>query len=67
MNDVQGFDINWDEIWWLNISSRNATTKSNEHRSKVESVELVETMKILKREVKRYREYNERIIRSQEY
>jgi hypothetical protein len=37
------------------------------YRKMVESVELVEKMKILKREVKRYIAYNERLIKNHEY
>jgi hypothetical protein len=42
----------------------NTDIKSNGRRRKVEPVEIVDNMKFLKKEVKHYREYNERMIRT---
>jgi len=66
MDDAQGSDIHGDEIKGLNIDLRSAKTNSNGNRSRVNSIELVETMKGLKKEVHRYREDNGRLIRAQE-
>jgi hypothetical protein len=44
----------------------NAETESNGHRSKVEPVELVETMRSLQKEVQSYRVDNERMMRAHE-
>jgi len=47
----------------LNIIFGNEETEYNGHRSKVETVELVETVRILRVEVWIYRDDNEIIIR----
>jgi hypothetical protein len=52
MEDSQGSYNHEDEIIGLHINLGNAETESNGHRSKVELVELVETMRSLQKEVK---------------
>jgi hypothetical protein len=47
MEDAQGYYNHEDEIISLSISLGNAMSKSNEHKIKVESMEMVETMRIL--------------------
>jgi len=55
------------EVRVLHVSKGNVETESKEHRDKVEPLELVETMRILQKEVQRYRVLdNERMIRAQE-
>jgi hypothetical protein len=66
MEDAQGSYNHEDEIKGLHISMGNVETESNGHRSKVEPMELVETMRSLQKEVQSYREDNERLIRAQE-
>jgi len=63
MDDAQGSYSHRDGIKELNINLGNPETKSNGHRSRVELVELI---KSLQREVKIYREDNERLIKFQE-
>jgi hypothetical protein len=63
MEDAQGSYIHEDEVKGLHVSMGNVETKSNGHRSRVEPIELVETMRSLQKEVKSYREYNERMMR----
>jgi hypothetical protein len=46
MEDSQGSYNHEDKIKGLHISLGNANTESNGHRSKLEHVELVDTMKI---------------------
>jgi hypothetical protein len=53
-------------VKWFHITLDNKEIESNGHRSKVELVELVETMKSLGLEVQSYRVGNERLIRAQE-
>jgi hypothetical protein len=60
MDDAQGSYSHEDEIRGLHVSMGNAETESNGHRSKVEPVELVETMRSLQKEVQSYRVDNER-------
>jgi hypothetical protein len=66
VDDAQGYYNHGDEIKELNINLENAEIECNGHRSKVESIELVEIMKCLKREVQSYRVDNERMIRDHE-
>jgi predicted RNase H-like nuclease (RuvC/YqgF family) len=65
MDDAQGSYNHEDEIKGLHISLGNVETESNGHRSRVEYVKLAKTMKRLQREVKSYKEENERLIRAQ--
>jgi len=62
MDGPQGSYSIGDEIRGLNISLGNVEIESNGHRRIVEYVEL---MKSLHREVQRYRQDNEILIRSQ--
>jgi hypothetical protein len=66
MEDAQGSCIHEEEVRGIHVSIGNAKTKSSGHTSGVEPMELIETMRILHKEVKMYIEYNERMIRSQE-
>ena len=66
MDDAQGSYDHEDEIKGLHISPGNAEIESNGHISRVEYVKLAKTMKRLQREVKIYKEENERLIRAQE-
>ena len=50
----------------LKLSLGNEETKSSGHRSRMELVELIETVKSLRMEVKSYRDSNGRLIRVQE-
>jgi hypothetical protein len=49
MDDAQGSYNHEDEIIGLHISLGNVETESNGHRSRVEPVELVETMRSLQK------------------
>jgi hypothetical protein len=51
MEDSKGSYIHEDAIRGLNINLRNVKTKSNGHRSRVDPVELIETMKNMQREM----------------
>jgi hypothetical protein len=63
MEDAQGSYIHEEEVKGLHVNMGNAETESNGHRSRVEPVELVETMRSLQKEVQSYREDNERMMR----
>jgi hypothetical protein len=63
MDDAQGYYSHKDEILGLHISLGNAETKSNGHKSGVELMELIETMRSLHKEVQSYKVDNERLIR----
>jgi hypothetical protein len=63
MDDAQCSYIHEDESRVLHVSMGNTKIVSNGHRSKVEPVELVETMRILQKEVQSYRVDNERIMK----
>jgi hypothetical protein len=60
--DAQGSYIHEEEFRGLHASMGNSKTKSNARRDRQEFV----TMRILQREVKIYREYNENIMKVQE-
>ena len=62
-DDAQGSYSHGVEIIELNISLGHEEIESNGHRSIVEPIEL---MKILQREVQKYRVDNERLIRVEE-
>jgi hypothetical protein len=66
MEDSQGSYNHEDEVRGLHVNMGNAETESNGRRSRVELVELDETMRSLQREVQSYREDNERMMRAQE-
>jgi hypothetical protein len=66
MEDAQRTYSHKKEAKGQNINLGNEETKSNGHRSRVEPVELVETMRSLRMGVQSYRAYNEKIIRVQE-
>jgi hypothetical protein len=55
MEDSQGYYDHEDEIIRLHINLGNAETKSNGHRRRVKPIDMVNTMKSLQSEVKRYR------------
>jgi hypothetical protein len=65
MEDAQGSYNHEEEFRGLHVSMGNAETKSNGRREE-EPVEWDVTMRSLQREVQRYREDNEKIMKSQE-
>ena len=64
MEYAQGSYNHGDEIKGLHINLENVETESNRHRSKVEPMELIETMRSLQKEVQSYRADNEELIRA---
>lgn len=66
MEDTQEAYSHEEEVRGINISLRNAKTKFHGHREgKAKNIELLETMRSLKREVLSYRADNERSRRAQ--
>lgn len=55
-----------EEARGLNISIGNEETQSNGNRERIESVELMETMRNLRMEMQICRVHNERLIRARE-
>jgi hypothetical protein len=64
MEDGQRPDIHEEEVRGLNINIEEI--ESNEHRKRMESLELVETIRSLKMEVQSCRDDNERMLKAQE-
>jgi hypothetical protein len=65
MEDFQG-SYNHEEVIGIHVSMGNEDIESNGHKSRVETVEMDETMQILQKEVHIYRVENERIMRDHE-
>jgi len=67
MGDVQRTYNHEDEVKGLYVSMGNAGTKSNGHgEGKGKSMNLVETIKNLQRDVQRYKDNNERLMKVNE-
>jgi hypothetical protein len=64
MEDGQGPYIHEEEVRGLNINIEEI--ESNGHRKRMESLELVETIRSLKMEVQSCRDDNERMLKAQE-
>jgi hypothetical protein len=65
MKYAQGTYNHEEEVNGININLGNVEIESNGHREgKAKNIELVETMRIPKREVLSYKADNERIIRA---
>jgi len=55
MEDFHGYYKHEEEVRGLHVSMGNTKIDSNGHRSRMEPVDLVETMRSLQKEVKIYR------------
>ena len=67
MEDTQGASIQEDEIRGMDVHMGNEGTNSNGHgEGKEESMNLVETIKNMQKNVQSYKDDNERIMKSKE-
>jgi hypothetical protein len=67
MEYTHGYYNHEDEIRWMYVNISNESTKSNRHgEGKEENMNLVETIKILQKDVQIYKNDNDRIMKAKE-